>query len=111
MKCLPDRDETLALVAVWLMWPALHFAAWAVHPLFSQLSGCLPLPTRLAFQVLQANRLCIPSLIGTTAIVLVSRLTPTSGTRHLLLHLITLLAFGFTVLIMLVFLTVARTIV
>jgi hypothetical protein len=110
MRWIPERDEALALMAVWLIWPALHFTAWAVLPVLAQLGASLPLLTRLAFQVLQANRLCVPSLVGTAAIGLVGRLAPSPEVKRFALHLITLSAFAFTVVTMLAFLTVVRAV-
>jgi len=106
MRFMPDRDETIALVAVWLTWPALHLTGYAVFVLLGHVSICLPLPARLAFAVLLANRICLPSLVGTAAIALTARFAPTPAAKRLICHLITLLAFAFTVSSMLALLTV-----
>lgn len=110
MRFVPEKDEAIALVAVWLVWPSLHLTGWAVLPLLSQLGVSLPAHTRLGIHLLMANRLCVPSLVGTAAIVLVSRFAPTPEVKRFILHLITLLAFGFTVMTILAFLTVVRAI-
>jgi hypothetical protein len=107
---MPDRHECLSLLAVWLMWPALRFAEWTVFPILAEFSLSLPGPTCFAIRVLYSNRRCIPSIVGTTAIVLAGRFAPTAEAKRFLCHLITLLTFVFTITIMLLFLTVVKAI-
>lgn len=109
MKFLPDKDEAVALAAVWLIWPALHLTKLTMTPILAEFSVCLPLPTRAAFEIVRlSDNFCIPSLLGMLLIVFVDRLVPRLESKRFLLHLITFVAFDFTVLTLLIFQTVAR---
>ena len=110
MRVMPYRDEALALVGVWIIYPALYFAGVSIGSRLGEITGSLPVTMRLAFDVSRANLYCVPSLIGTGCIVLVGRFTPTVEAKRFLWHLITLMAFGFTVASMLCFLTTLRLI-
>ena len=110
MKLIPDKYEIVALLSVWLMWPAFYLAARAIIPILSEFGANLPLPTRLALEVLQANRLCIPSLVGTAAVVLAGRLSPTPDINRFLCHLITFASFAFTLATVLGLLGILRAI-
>lgn len=104
MRFMPDKDELLALTAVWIICPVVHFAAWVCAHRFGEFGGSLPLFARFAFAVSRSNQYCIPSLIGTGCIVLVGRFASTLATKRFLCHLITLAAFCFTTATMLCFL-------
>lgn len=110
MKLIPDKDVVVALLSVWLMWPAFYLASRAVMPILSELGASLPLPTRFALAVLQTNQLCIPSLAGTTTVVIVARLAPTPQAKRFLCHLITFASFAFTLATILSFLGILRAI-
>ena len=110
MRFMPDKDEALALGAVWMVWPALHLAGCSIAPLLGQLGVSLPWSARLAIEVSQANARLIPSLIGTGCIVIARRFARTSEIRRFLCHLITFFAFGFTVATMLCWLALLREI-
>jgi hypothetical protein len=104
LRFLPDKDEAIALTAVWMIWPALQLTRLAIWPLFAQCLMSFPLPTRIAIEIVQANGICLPSLIGTVLVVLAARFAPTAQAKCRLCHLITFAAFAFTVSTMLAFL-------
>lgn len=97
MRFMPERDEVLALVGVWLLWPSLYLFRNAITAMLSGFSGSLPLTTRLGIEVLQWNRWCLPSLAGTAIVVGVARVITHGESRKTAYHAVTLAAFGFAV--------------
>ena len=108
MRFIPEKEEVLALLAVWFIWPVLICTEWAVSPLFFEIGGSLPLSVRFALEIMNMNRHCLPSLIGTGLIVLAGRFSPTPETKRFIFHLISLTAFAFTVTSMLCLLALVR---
>ena len=100
MRFLPDRSEILALASVWAIWPALAGLAWAIAPNGGQWMGFMPLPARLGIQCGQLAERGIPSLVGMALIVGTSRFVKSNSNRAFLCHLVTCVAFAFTVVTM-----------
>lgn len=107
MRFMPERHEVLSLSAVWLMWPALNLTVWMMLRLISEIDMFVALPARLAIQMSEWNRLCIPSAIGTACIVVVTRFAPNPDVKRLLYHFVTLVAFLFTSAVMLGLVSIA----
>lgn len=106
---MPDKDETLALTAVWLIWPALHLTKLTMSSILAEFAVCLPLSTRAALEIVHlSDSFCIPSLLGMLLIVLVGRLVPRLESKRFLCHLITFVSFAFTALTLLILQTVVR---
>jgi small neutral amino acid transporter SnatA (MarC family) len=110
MRLKPDRDEALALAAVWLMWPSFYFAAEVVFRRLSEFGITLPYPVIISLEILRSNRFCIPSLIGTGTIAIAVRFATTQDSKRFFCHVITLVSFFFTVATILSLLTILRAI-
>jgi hypothetical protein len=97
MRFLPDRYEMLALVGVWLLWPALFFSRNATMVVLAQFCGSLPLTMRFGIEVLQWNRWGVPSLVGTAVVVAIARVVRDANRKKAACHVVTVAAFGFAV--------------
>lgn len=100
MRLLPNRSELLALISVWLIYPALVGLAWAMTPGVHGFSGTLPFLARLGIECGQLVERCIPSTVGTGLLVAIARFVKSDANRSFLCHLLTFAAFGFTVAVM-----------
>lgn len=106
MRFLPNRSECLALVSVWLIYPALLGLAWAMTPGAIQFMGALPFGARLGIECGQLIERGIPSAVGTALLVAIARFVKSDINRAFLCHLLTFVAFGFTVAVMILVATV-----
>ena len=111
MRFLPDKQELLALGAVWLIYPVLLFAEWAVSPLFRAADYSLPWPVWRALNLLNWNHMLIPSLIGTGCVILAARISPSPETKRFLCHVITFVTFCFTVVVISCVLSSVRAVI
>ena len=100
MISLPNRNETVALIAVWVIWPALWLAETAAFARISELNGSLPLPLRWTMVVVASNAYCVPSLVGTAILVAIARLSKNQDLLRFGCHILTLAAFVFVVIVM-----------
>ena len=90
MTLLPNRLEFLTLVSVWLIWPALAGLGWAISPALTQFSHTLTGLTRFGLAIGRIADHGILSIIGTGAIVAVSRFARNQSERAFLYHLLTI---------------------
>jgi hypothetical protein len=109
MKFLPNRFEFLALASVWLIWPALAGVGWAISPAMTQFTYTPTGLTSLGLAIARLSELGIPSIIGTGAIVAVSRFARNEAERAFLYHLVTIVYFLLTIGTMIAVTTLLRS--
>lgn len=90
----------LALLSVWLIYPAI----WGLNVAFSARevahTGPLPMVAHIAVRFGPLVEHFVPSMFGTVLLLCILCSSKSDSTRIFLFHLVTIVAFVFTVLLM-----------